>query len=122
MICIKFELNWTAGSEEKNFQIIFSDFLLFRYYLPLGKRDVLHLYNSEFPLPKDDLCQLWLKLACWFWRRRFLKISVNFYSFAIIFPWGKGTVFICTILNSLYLKMICANFGWNWPSGSEEDF
>jgi hypothetical protein len=28
-----------------------------------------HLYNSESPLPKDDLCQLWLKLAQWFWRR-----------------------------------------------------
>jgi hypothetical protein len=27
------------------------------------------LYNSESSLPKDDLCQLWLKLAQWFWRR-----------------------------------------------------
>jgi hypothetical protein len=27
------------------------------------------LYNTESSLPKDDLCQLWLKLAQWFWRR-----------------------------------------------------
>ena len=23
----------------------------------------------EFPSPKDALCQVWLKLAQWFWRR-----------------------------------------------------
>jgi hypothetical protein len=44
----------------KRFLKIFSKFLLFRYYLPLGKGVILHLYNSESPLPKDDVCQLWL--------------------------------------------------------------
>jgi hypothetical protein len=53
----------------RRFLKYFSKFLLFRYYLPLGKGVVLHLYNSESSLPKDDLCQLWLKLAQWFWRR-----------------------------------------------------
>jgi hypothetical protein len=53
----------------RRFLKIFSEFLLFRYYLPLGKRGVLHLYNSESPLPKDDSCQHWLKLAPRFWRR-----------------------------------------------------
>jgi hypothetical protein len=68
MICTKFYWNWLAGSGEENFKII-SKFLLFRYYLPLGKEVVLHLYNSESSLPKDELCQLWLKLAQRFWRR-----------------------------------------------------
>jgi hypothetical protein len=27
------------------------------------------LIKLESPLPKDDLCQVWLKLALWFWRR-----------------------------------------------------
>jgi hypothetical protein len=45
-----------------------SEFLFFCYYLPLGKNVVLHLCNSEFPLPKDDFCQVWLKLAQRFWR------------------------------------------------------
>jgi hypothetical protein len=46
------------------------------------------MYNFEFPLLKDDLYQVLLKLVSSF----FIKISVNFYSFAIISPWGKGGV------------------------------
>jgi hypothetical protein len=38
---------------------IFSEFLLLCYYLPLGKGIVVHLCNSESPLPKAELCQLW---------------------------------------------------------------
>jgi hypothetical protein len=52
---------------------IFNDptpFLHFCDYLPL-KETSLDLYNFEFPLPKDDLYQVLLKLACWFWRRSF---------------------------------------------------
>ena len=45
-------------------------FLLFRNYLPLEKGGALHLYKLESPLPKDALCQVWLKLAQWFWKRR----------------------------------------------------
>ena len=52
---------------------MFSVFLLFRNYLPLERDNPLHLYKFEFPQPKDDLCQVWLKLALWFWRRRFLN-------------------------------------------------
>jgi hypothetical protein len=48
---------------------IFSVFLLFCYYLPLEKGNHLHLNKLESPTPKDDLCQVWLKLAQWFWRR-----------------------------------------------------
>jgi hypothetical protein len=53
----------------KRFLKLFSKFLLFCYYLPLAKGVVLHLYNSESSLPKDDLCQRWLKLTKRFWRR-----------------------------------------------------
>jgi hypothetical protein len=42
---------------------ILSEFLLFCYYLPHGDGVVLRLYNSNSHLPKDNLCQLWLKLA-----------------------------------------------------------
>jgi hypothetical protein len=31
----------------------------------------LYLNNLEFPLPKDNLYQVWFNLACWFWRRFF---------------------------------------------------
>jgi hypothetical protein len=47
----------------------FSVFLLFCDYLPLEKGNPLPLKNLESPPPNDDLSQVWLKLAQWFWRR-----------------------------------------------------
>ena len=44
--------------------------MLFRNYLTLEKRRALHLNKLESPSPKDALCQVRLKLAKWFWRRR----------------------------------------------------
>jgi hypothetical protein len=49
---------------------IFSLFLLFPYHLPFEKGVDVHLNNSQFPLPKDDLCQLWFQLVQRFWRSR----------------------------------------------------
>ena len=59
-----------------NFVNVFS---LFRNYLPLGKGGALHLNKPKSPSPKDALCQVGLKLAKWFWRRRFLNF-VNVFS------------------------------------------
>ena len=39
-------------------------------YLPLEKGVALHLNKLKSPLLKDALCQVWLKLAKWFWNRR----------------------------------------------------
>ena len=50
-----------------NFVNVFS---LFCNYLHLEKSGALHLNKPESPSPKDALCQVWLKLAQWFWRRR----------------------------------------------------
>jgi hypothetical protein len=47
---------------KKIFKIV-SVFLLFPYYLPLEYGVALHMNKSDSPLPKDDLCQLWLQLA-----------------------------------------------------------
>ena len=130
--------------------------------------------KTEFPLPllslKDALCQVWLKLAQWFWgkkifffilsmsfryflivsplkrarsfiwtnlnplhprmhaqwfwRRRFFFLIefVNvFRYFVIISPWKRTGPFTRTNLNPLHPRMLCAKFGWNWPSGSEEE-
>ena len=54
-------------------------FLVFRNYLPLKKGGALHMIKVESPSPKDALCQVWLKLAQWFWRRRSLNY-VNVFS------------------------------------------
>jgi hypothetical protein len=53
----------------RRFLKIFSLFLLFRYYLPLEKGYPLLLNKLESPSPKDYLCQVWIKLVQWFWRR-----------------------------------------------------
>ena len=43
----------------------------------------------EFPIPKDKLCIIWLKLAQWFWRRSFFKF-VNVFSQFRNYPLEKG--------------------------------
>jgi hypothetical protein len=66
IIWTKFDWICSAGSGEDfffffKFQCIFTLSLLFTHGEGLNK--------LESPLSKDDLCQVWLKLAQWFWRR-----------------------------------------------------
>ena len=67
MHCANVGWNWPSGSRDDDFV---NEFLLFRYYLPLEMGWALHLNKHESPSPKDAPCQVWLKLAEWFWRRR----------------------------------------------------
>ena len=153
-----------------NFVTVFS---LFRNHLPLEKGGVLHLNKLESPSPKDALCHVWLKLAQWFWRRRFFNFVNDFRYFVIISHSKRAEPFIWTNFNlntqgcivpslveigpvvrekklffnfvnvfslfrnylpleksgALHLnkfesrnpRMLCAKFGWNWPSGSGEE-
>jgi hypothetical protein len=41
----------------------------FRQYFLFEKAVALHLNNLQSPIPKTDLCQLWLQLVEWFWKR-----------------------------------------------------
>ena len=66
--------------------MLYITILLFLNYLPFEKGVAHHLNKIESPSPKIALCQIWLKLAQWFWRRRFLNIIY----FAIISPLEKG--------------------------------
>ena len=79
--------------------------MLFCNYLPLEKGRALHLNKLESPLTNDALCQVWLKLAQWFWRRKFFKFS------QCILAILTGP-FFWTNLNPLYTRMLCAKFGW----------
>ena len=56
-----------------------NEFLVYQNNLPLEKGGALHLNKLESPSPKDASCQVWLKLAQWFWRRRLFNF-VNVYS------------------------------------------
>jgi hypothetical protein len=73
----------------RRFSKIVSEFLLFRYYLPLEKGYPLPLIKFESPLPKNDLCQVWLKLAQWFWQRRFLNDPTPFLHFCDYLPFEE---------------------------------
>ena len=55
--------------------------------------------------------------------KKFLKVVNDFLYVAIISPLKKNAwPFIRTNLNSLYPRILCVMFGWNWPRGSGEDF
>ena len=51
---------------------------------------VLNLNKLESPSPKDALCQVWLKLTQWFWRRIFLKFVIVFLLFRNYLSLEKG--------------------------------
>ena len=80
-----------------NFVDVFS---LFRNYLPLEKGGALHLNKLEFPLPKDALCQVWLKLDQWFWRRRFFNLVNVFSPFRNYLPLEKSRAIYLNKLES----------------------
>ena len=101
---------------------IVNAFSLFPKYIPLEKDRVLHLNKLESPSPKDALRQVWLKLAQWFWRRWLFKFVNVFSQFRNYLPLEKNWPFIWTNLNPLQPRIHCNKFGWNWPSGSREDF
>ena len=54
-------------------------------------------------------------------KRNFLISWMYFCYFVIISPWKRTGPFIWINLNSHHPRMLCAKFGWNWPSGSGEE-
>ena len=84
-----------------NFVNVFS---LFHNYLPLEKAGALYLNKLESPSPKDALCQVWLKLAQWFWRRRFFNFVNVFLLFRNYLPLEKGVALHLNKLESLSPK------------------
>jgi hypothetical protein len=71
------------------------------------------LNKLEFHSPKDNLYQVWLHLACWFWRR-FIKIFSAFSLFRYYPPLERGYPLYLYKLespNPLHPRMICAKSG-----------
>jgi hypothetical protein len=76
----------------------------------LEKGNPLHLNKLESPPPKDDLCQVWLKLSQWFWRRRFLNDPTPFLQLS---PLTEDL--------ALHARIMCTKFDRIWAAGSGED-
>ena len=55
--------------EKKDFKHV-NVFSLFHYYLSLVISMVFLLNKFDFPLSKEALCQVWLKLVWWSWKLR----------------------------------------------------
>ena len=107
--------------EKKMFFNFVNVFSLFLNYLPLEKGGALHLNKVEYPSPKDAMCQIWLKLAQWFWRRRFFYFINVFSLFRNYRNFEKGGDLHLNKLESPSSKDVVCQFGWNWPSGSREE-
>ena len=80
------------------------------------------LWTKLNPLHPRMICAKY----CWNWpsgsgEEDFLISSMYFRYFLIIPPWKRAGPFIWTNLNPLNPRMLCAKFGWNWPSGSGEE-
>ena len=120
MLCAKFGWKCPSGIGEdfKKFSIMY--FCYFSWISTLRRAwPFIWKKKLESSSPKNALSQVWLKLAQWFWRRRFLKVVNSFFP-PIISPLGKAWSFIWINWNPLHPGILCAKFGWDWSSGSGE--
>jgi hypothetical protein len=115
-------LNLACWSGEEDF-LKKKNSVYFCYYLPLVRGNFFHLNKLEFPPPKNDLCQVWLEMALWFWKRRFLNDPYPFLNFCD-YPTlrTRPGPLIQQKFYSLHPRIMCTKFDWIWPAGSWEDF
>jgi hypothetical protein len=109
MICTKFDWNWPAGSGGFFFNIINTCKYGFPYCGPSRPPGTMLLRNLNLHMTSSSVVHekifIWLHAI-----------------FVIISPLKRNWHFIWTIQNSIYPRMICTTFDWNWPSGSGEFF
>ena len=105
-------LTWeTFPSNDKQAQAHWQA-LLFKVLIisPYCKKDGSSIEQTEFTSTKDALCQVWFKVAQWFWRR-FLKVVNAFLQHHYYLPLENDAVLYLNV-NSLHPRMLCAKFGW----------
>jgi hypothetical protein len=61
------------------------------------------------PLSKDNLYQVWLNLALWFWRRKIFSVLLLF---CYYLPWRRASPFILTDWNPLSSRMVAHVVQW----------
>ena len=98
-----------------------SMYFYFFVFISLEKDRSPHLSTLESPLPKDVLCQFWLKFAQWFWRSRFLNFVNVFLLFLNFLPLERVWTFVWTNKDSHHQRMLFTKFDCHWSSGPEEE-
>jgi hypothetical protein len=76
-------------------------FFIFVIISPLRRTWPFFFNKLAFPLPRDNLHEAWLNLACWFWRRRFLKIFSVYLLFCYYLPLKRDNPLNLNKLESL---------------------
>ena len=67
------------------------------------------------------MCQVWLKMVQWFWRRRFLNFVNVFSPFRNYLPLEKGGALHLNKLESFYPRMLCANYSLRQRRRNNDD-
>jgi hypothetical protein len=87
IISLSFHINMRSSGSVVLEKKILNDPIPFLWLSPSEQDLALYLFNFEFLLPKDNLYHVWLKFACWFWRRiLFFNINTRKYGFPIVAP------------------------------------
>ena len=119
--CAKCGWSWPSVSGEEDFLI---SSMYFRYFviISLWKRAGSFIWTNLNPLHPRMLCAKFVwNSASVSGEDDFLISPMCFRCFVIISPWKKAVPFIWTNMIPLHPRMLCAEFGWNWPSGTGEE-
>ena len=124
MICATF--GWFKISQWfwRRILLNFDNFFVcvFLYYLLLKKGVALRLKNLNLIHPRT-LCAKcgwnWPSCSAVFIFKKYFNVPIDI---SLFFPLKKGGSFIWTKLNSLYPRILCVKFIWNWLSDFGEDF
>jgi hypothetical protein len=115
IICTKFDWIWPSGSGKedfKQFSVYFYSFAIvspWRWASPSFEQTLIPLPPGQFVISLVKIGQVVLEKKTFKWPHPI---------FVIISPLKRNWPFIWTILNSLYPRIICTKFDWNWLIGS----
>ena len=84
---------------------------------------VLHLKKAWILFTQECFCAKFGRNQSYSPVEEDYKFCQCIFAFSLFFPLRKKTwYFIWTTWISIHPRMLCAKFGWNWHSGSGEDF
>ena len=102
MLKAKFDWNWPYNSGEECVLILsmyFCNFVIISHWKRAGPFIWTNLNPLYLRMLCAKFCQVWLKLAQWFWKENFQISPMYFRYFVIIFPFKRAWPFIWANLN-----------------------
>ena len=120
MLCAKFGWNWSSASWEEDFENLL---MYFSYIVIISpwKRAGHPIELTWIPITQGYVVPSLVKIGQVVLEKILTFFKSIFRYFVIISHWKRVWPFIWINLNTLCPRMLCAKFGWNWPSGSFEE-